>query len=411
MKITSITARQIFDSRGWPTVEAEVWAGGIWGRAAVPSGKSTGRNEARELRDGGPAFSGHGVLKAIENIVKIIAPALNGMDVRAQSALDQKMRSLDGTSLKERLGANAILAVSLAAAQTAAATLRQPLWQYLRALAGTAPASPPRLIFNVINGGWHAGGALTFQEYHLMPKAKTAAEQMRLGVEVYHTLAKVIQEKYGAAATNVGDEGGFAPPVKNSLEPFELMVQTAKKLGYGELIELGLDAAASSFFKNNVYQVDGQSQSRENLLKLYESLIRRYPFAEIEDPFAEEDTAGFGALLKSAGEKPLIVGDDLTVSSASRVARAADQKLISAAILKVNQIGTLTEALETARVAQEKNLKVIVSHRSGETEDTFISHLAWAIGAWGFKAGAPARGERTVKYNELLRIEENFRNC
>lgn len=411
MKITKILARQILDSRGVPTVEADVWAGDVMGRAAAPSGKSTGSNEARELRDGGQAYGGMAVQGAVDVIVNTISPALVATDITSQAGADRVMRELDATPNKAKLGANAILAVSLAIARTAAQVEEQPLWRYLKALAGLSmqPPRPPRLIFNVINGGRHAATNLAFQEYHIIPLHRNIAKAMRIGAEIYHALGDMLAERFGAMARNVGDEGGFTPAASHSFEPFEIMWQAVKRLGYEEDVDLGLDAAATSFYDSGLYRLDHAPLTRELLLTKYQKLAARFPLALIEDPFAEQDMAGFKAIRAAFNNKPLVVGDDLTVSDPKRVEEASAAGAISAVILKVNQIGTLTEALEAAATARANNCEVIVSHRSGETEDTFISHLAYGLNAWGIKAGAPCRGERTAKYNELLRIEESLR--
>lgn len=410
MKISRIIARQIFDSRGAPTVEADVWAGNVLGRAAAPAGKSTGIHEAVELRDNGEAFWGAGVSHAVRNINEAIGPALIGHEVTAQAALDRLMRELDATPNKAKLGANAILAVSLAIARAAALTEEQPLWQYLKNLTGftLVPPRPPRLIFNVINGGRHAATNLMFQEYHIIPHHRNIAKAMRVGAEVYHALGDALAERCGFAARNVGDEGGYAPALSHSFEPFEIMWQVVKQLGYQEDVDLGLDAAATGFYDAGLYRLDQAPLTRELLLAKYQKLAARYPLALIEDPFAEQDLAGFQAIRAAFNVKSIIAGDDLTVSDASRIERSAQVGAINAVIIKVNQVGTLTEALEAVAAAKANQCEVIVSHRSGETEDTFISHLAYGLNAWGIKAGAPARGERTAKYNELLRIEESI---
>ena len=273
-------------------------------------------------------------------------------------------------------------------------------------LAGSAPAAP-RVLFNVINGGLHAGGKLAFQEYHVVPKTTNVGVDIRIGAEIYNVLHNILLDEFGAQAINVGDEGGFTPPCRNSLEPFALIWRAVEKLKYGDLVELGMDAAASSFYKNKLYHLDGQSIVPQSLNALYQKLATTYPFVELEDPFQEGDLESFRTLREDFGEWPLIVGDDLTVTTGKYIDEAAKAGAIGAVIIKVNQIGTLTEALSAAATARSYGCKLIVSHRSGETEDPFISHLAWGLGAWGLKAGAPARGERTAKYNELIRIAES----
>lgn len=403
-----IKAREILDSRGNPTVEAEVFIGEQSFRAAVPSGASTGAKEALELRDGGKRYLGKGVLKAIKNIEKKIAPKLLGIDCSRQGEIDRLMIELDGKENKSRLGANAILGVSLAAARGGAFCQHKQLYRYLGELAGRKKEMKlPRPFFNVINGGKHAGGSLAIQEFMIAPRAESFKENLRIGSEIYHVLGKLIGERYGRAAANVGDEGGFAPPIKKAEEALDLLQEAIKKAGYKHKVDLAMDCAASSFYvkKKNCYQLHKEF-SKEELLKHYLGLIEKYNLFSIEDPFEENDFESFALLRKRSGIQ--IVGDDLTVTNMERIEKAIKEKSCNCLLLKVNQIGTLTEALEAAKMAFEEGWKVMVSHRSGETEDTFIADLAVGLGSGMIKAGAPCRGERTAKYNRLLRIEEEI---
>jgi enolase len=405
--ISLVRARWVLDSRGNPTVETEVYtiARG-YGRAIVPSGASTGTHEALELRDGGKEFYGRGVLRAVENVNKIIAPGLIGMDSRRQEDIDRKMLQMDGTPNKSRLGANAILSVSLAVAHAAADTYSLPLFQYL---GGVLACTMPVPLMNIINGGKHAGNQLKIQEFKIVPVgAKTFAEALRMGSEVYHSLKAYLREKYGPQAINIGDEGGFSPPMKNTREALDALISAIKNSGYepGRDVALALDSAASEFYnrEKGVYTVDGLELSREKLIEFYEKLVQEYPIISLEDPLHEEDFEGFSILTRSL--KIQVIGDDIFVTNVGRLRKGIEVGAANALLLKVNQIGTLTEALEAAKLAMSHEYSVVVSHRSGETEDSTISHLAVALNAGQIKTGAPARGERTAKYNELLRIEE-----
>ncbi len=402
--ITAIKAREILDSRGNPTIEIDLFTKQTCQSAAVPSGASTGKHEALELHDGGKRYLGKGVEKAIRNVEQKISPLLKGVDCFEQRKIDEMMIRKDGTENKKRFGANAILGVSLAAARAANAEQKKFLFQYLHSLAGVnrKPAMP-RPFFNVINGGKHAGNKLAFQEFMIVPKAKSFAEALRMGSEVYHLLKEVIEKKYGKEATNVGDEGGFAPPVKRAEEVLNLLLEAIQKAGYKGKIDLALDCAASEFYKNGKYHLHTK-MSKEKLLSYYLHLIEKYSIISIEDPFEQEDFASFAELRKKSGIQ--IVGDDLTVSNVDRIEEAISEGSCNCLLLKVNQIGTLTEALDAVKLAYDNGWKVMVSHRSGETEDTFIADLAVAIGCGMIKAGAPCRGERIAKYNRLLRIEE-----
>ena len=406
--IADVSARWILDSRGNPTVETEVVTiGGGFGRAAVPAGASRGKHEALELRDGGKKFRGKGVLNAVRNVNEVIAKKIMGMDSRNQRGIDRVMIKLDGTPNKSKLGANAILSVSLAVAKAAANTYGLPLFQYLGgALARVLPVP----LMNIINGGKHAGNKLKIQEFMIVPVgADSFSEALRVGCEVYQYLKEYLVENYGKSAINVGDEGGFAPPLKISREALEALRKSVERAGYelGRDVLLALDAAASEFYdeEKGVYEIDGKELTRDELLDYYAELVGEYPIVSIEDPFHEEDFEGFRiAVEKLKGVQ--IVGDDLFVTNLSRLRKGIEMGAANALLLKVNQIGTLTEAIDAAFESFRNGYNVIVSHRSGETEDTTVAHLAVALNTGQIKTGAPARGERTAKYNELLRIEE-----
>ncbi len=409
-EITAIVAREILDSRGNPTVEVDVYTPVAMGRAAVPSGASTGTHEALELRDGGKRFHGKGVRRAVENINKIIAPELIGMDVTLQRDIDMLMIELDGTENKSNLGANAILGVSLAVAKAAANTLGLPLYQYI---GGTNAYVLPVPMSNVINGGVHAGNDLDFQEFMIMPVgAKSFREAIQMVSETYHTLKKILMEKYGKLAVNVGDEGGFAPPMKEVTEPLEALVKAIEETGYkvGDEIAFALDAASSEFYnaEKDRYTVGGKEYTREELIDLYKELVSTYPIVSIEDPMHEEDFEGFALVTKELGKKIQIVGDDLFVTNVKRLRKGIEMGAANALLLKVNQIGTLSEAIDAAYLAFRAGYGVVVSHRSGETEDATIADLAVAINAGQIKTGAPARSDRNAKYNQLIRIEEEL---
>ena len=406
--IASVSGRWILDSRGNPTVEAEVVTiGGGYGSAAVPAGASKGRHEALELRDGGKEFRGRGVSKAVENINEVIAKEIVGLDAREQRKIDETMIRLDGTPNKSKLGANAILAVSLAVAKAAANTYGIPLFQYLGgALARVLPVP----LMNVINGGKHAGNELRIQEFMIVPVgADSFREALRIGCEVYYELKERLKAKYGKSAINVGDEGGFAPPMRESREALDALMEAIKGAGYepGSDVVLALDAAATEFYdpSDGKYEIDGRKLSRDELLDYYARLVEEYPIVSIEDPFQEDDFEGFKLAVERL-QGLQIVGDDLFVTNITRLSKGIDMGAANALLLKVNQIGTLSEAVDAAFKAMRNGYNVIVSHRSGETEDVTIAHLAVALNAGQIKTGAPARGERTAKYNELLRIED-----
>ncbi|RLF78314.1 phosphopyruvate hydratase [Thermococci archaeon] len=409
-EITGIVAREILDSRGNPTIEVDVYTPVAMGRAAVPSGASTGIHEALELRDGGGRYHGKGVKRAVENVNKIIAPELIGMDVTLQRDIDMLMLELDGSENKSNLGANAILGVSLAVAKAAANTLGIPLYRYL---GGVNAYVLPVPMSNVINGGAHAGNDLDFQEFMIMPVgAKSFREAIQMVSETYHTLKKILMEKYGKLAVNVGDEGGFAPPMKEVTEPLDALVKAIEETGYkvGDEIAFALDVASSEFYEEekNVYVVGGKEYTREELVDLYKELISTYPIVSIEDPVQEEDFEGFAMVTKELGKRVQLVGDDIFVTNVKRLKKGIEMGAGNALLLKVNQIGTLSEAIDAAYLAFRAGYGVVVSHRSGETEDSTIADIAVALNAGQIKTGAPARSDRNAKYNQLLRIEEEL---
>ena len=408
--ISSVKGYWVLDSRGNPTVEAMVTTvGGGTGIASVPAGASKGKHEALELRDGGKEFHGMGVTKAVRNINEIIAEELVGLDSRDQRRIDSTMIKLDGTPNKSRLGANAILAVSIATAKAAANTYPMPLFEYL---GGSMARVMPVPLMNIINGGLHAGNELSIQEFMIVPVgADSFREALRIACEVYQSLKKHLKDKYGRQAINVGDEGGFAPPMKETREALDALVSAVRASGYepGGDVYLALDAAASSFYDEDkgVYRIDGRELGRGEMVDFYLQLVDEYPIISIEDPLHEEDFEGFGEVTSKLVAKGVqVVGDDLFVTNIERLSRGIEMGAANALLLKVNQIGSLTEAFDAAHKAMRNNYRVIVSHRSGETEDNYIAHIAVALNAGQIKTGAPARGERTSKYNELLRIED-----
>ncbi len=410
-KITKIHAREVLDSRGEPTIEVEVYANNLMARAIVPSGKSTGAHEALELRDGDKKrFFEKGVLKAIKNVNEIIAPKLIGKDPSKQREVDEIMLTLDNTENKSKLGGNAIIGVSMACSRLAAKIENLPLYLYISQLLKTnlKKREPLHLSFNIINGGLHAGNNLDIQEHMIVPQTDSIKESVRMASETYHELKTILKEKLGNQATNVGDEGGFAPNFKNYFEPFDFILETIEKIGYKNKIKIALDVAASSFYKNGKYKFSSKELDNDELLKIYDDIINRYPIFFIEDPFAEDDFDGFVKINKKYGKKIPIVGDDLTVTNPKRIEIAENKKACNTLLLKVNQIGTITEALEAINLARKYGWKIIVSHRSGDSEDSFIADLAFGINAYGIKTGAPARSERTSKYNQLMRIEEDW---
>uniref|UniRef100_A0A8D8J7A6 Beta-enolase n=3 Tax=Culex pipiens TaxID=7175 RepID=A0A8D8J7A6_CULPI len=417
MPFKSIKARQIFDSRGNPTVEVDLITDLGLFRAAVPSGASTGVHEALELRDEVKAdWHGKGVLKAVENINKSIAPAVmaSGLCVTQQKEIDELMLKLDGTENKSKLGANAILGVSLAVCKAGAAKKGIPLYKHIAELSGNGDIILPVPAFNVINGGSHAGNKLAMQEFMILPVgAQNFHEAMRIGAEVYHNLKNVIKAKYGKDATNVGDEGGFAPNILENNEALELLKSAIEKAGYPDKIIIGMDVAASEFFKSGKYDLDFKSPddpkrhiTGEQLGDLYKSFIKNYPVQSIEDPFDQDDWENWSKFTGSVDIQ--VVGDDLTVTNPKRIQQACEKKACNCLLLKVNQIGSVTESIQACKLAQSNGWGVMVSHRSGETEDTFIADLVVGLCTGQIKTGAPCRSERLAKYNQLMRIEEEL---
>jgi len=407
-RIDYVKARQILDSRGNPTVEVEVGSGKLRAFACTPSGASTGSNEALELRDNGKEYLGKSVKKAVKNVNDIIAPKLRGMDCREQREIDKMMIELDGTENKSRLGANAIVACSMACARLAALCKGEELYEHLGEVFGFTPKVLPVPAMNVINGGKHAGNDLDIQEHMIMPiNAKSFSEALMYGTEVYHVLKEKILSKYGRSSINVGDEGGYAPPLKETREAFDLIVEAIEELGYQNNVKLAFDAAASEFFDGKSYKIGNKIFSSGELVDFYADLIDTYDIISAEDPFAEEDWDGFVEFTKKFGDKIQIVGDDLFVTNINRLKKGIDLGACNALLLKVNQIGTVSEAIDAAKLAFDNGYRVMVSHRSGETCDDFIADLAVAIDCGQIKTGAPARGERVSKYNRLLKIEEN----
>ena len=412
-KITKVHARQIMDSRGNPTVECDVTlSGGAMGRAAVPSGASTGSFEALELRDGGTAFMGKGVSRAVANVNDTIAPQITGMDASKQTELDEKMLGIDGTPNKDKLGANAILSVSLAAAHAVAKQKNIPLYKYIADVYGNSnPHVLPRPMMNIINGGAHADNGLDAQEFMIIPNgAKNEAMAIQMGAETFHHLKKIL--KSGGHSTNVGDEGGFAPNFNSCAEALDAIIAAIRDAGYkpGEEISIGLDVASSEFYKNGIYNFEGKQMSSDDMIGFYEELIKKYPIISIEDALAEEDWTGWKKLTEKIGNKCQLVGDDLFVTNPIRLERGIDGGIANAILIKVNQIGSLTETLRAIKMAQDAKYGVVISHRSGETEDTTIADLAVATNAGQIKTGSMSRTDRMAKYNQLLRIEEELGN-
>jgi enolase len=408
MKIQKVTAREILDSRGNPTVEVDVvLRSGALGRAAVPSGASTGEHEALELRDRQKRYLGRGVRKAVEHVNRIIAPKVRGRDARQQEQIDGLMIDLDGTPNKRRLGANAMLGVSLAVAKAAAAAVREPLFRYL---GGRDAVTLPVPMLNILNGGAHAASSVDLQEFMVVPVGTSRfAEALRMGTEVFHTLKKVLSERgYG---TGVGDEGGFAPNLNSNQEAIELILEAIERAGYKpeRQIALALDPAASEFYEEGQYvfrKSDGQRRTNGEMVEFYADWRSRYPIVSIEDGLAEDDWEGWAALTKRLGKGTQLVGDDLFVTNVERLRRGIEAGVGNSILIKLNQIGTLTETLTTIRRAKEAGYTTVISHRSGETDDSTIADLAVAVNAGQIKTGSPCRGERTAKYNQLLRIEE-----
>jgi len=420
MAIKEIKAREVFDSRGNPTVECDlVTEKGLF-RAMVPSGASTGIYEALELRDKDPyRFMGKGVLNAVSHVNKRIAPALQGMDETEQEHVDKTMIELDGTENKSALGANAILSVSMAACKAGANAKNLPLYRHIAELAHVREFVLPVPSFNVINGGKHAGNKLAMQEFMILPVgASSFRDAMRMASETYHQLKKVIHMKYGQDATNVGDEGGFAPNIKDAREGLDLLKEAIEKAGYTGKIKIGIDAAASEFLKDDSYDLDFKNpenqgtmrKTGDEMIALYKEFIHDYDIAFLEDPFAQDDWNSFTKITEAMGRDVEIIGDDLLVTNPKRIAIGIQKKAVNGLLLKVNQIGTITESITACKMAQGAGWGVFVSHRSGETEDSFIADLVVGLKTGHIKTGAPCRSERLAKYNQLLRIEEELGN-
>lgn len=410
-KIKEIKAREILDSRGNPTVEVDaILDSGAMGRAAVPSGASTGEHEAIELRDGDKSrYAGKGVLKAVENVRKIIGPKLTGMEASSQKEIDEFMIKLDGTENKSRLGANAILGVSLAVCKASAAEKSVPLYKYI---GGNSANILPVPMMNIINGGAHADNNVDLQEFMIMPfGGGSFREALRIGVEVFHNLKSILKKK--GLSTAVGDEGGFAPDLRSNAEAVEVILEAIKQAGYkaGKDVYIALDPAASSFYENGKYILEAEAKkenSSADMINFYEDWVKKYPIISIEDGLAEDDWDGWLELTKRLGSKIQLVGDDLFVTNTKRLKKGIDLKIANSILIKVNQIGTLTETLAAIKMAKEAGYTAVISHRSGETEDTTISHLAVATGTGQIKTGSTSRTDRIAKYNELLRIEEDL---
>lgn len=407
VEILSVKAREILDSRGNPTVEVDIETDdGHRGRAAVPSGASTGSHEAVELRDSNDKkrYLGKGVLQAVENVNVKIANELIGLDVCDQAAIDFAMLELDGTENKSKLGANAILACSLAAADAAAQVSYLPLFRYL---GGVGACTLPAPMMNIINGGAHANNGIDFQEFMIMPLGfDTFSDGLRAGVEIFHNLKKILEAK--GLSTAVGDEGGFAPDIKNTEEAVEVILKAIEQAGYtpGDEIKIAFDCAATEFFKNGVYDVDGKKLKAAEMVAFLAGLVDKYPICSIEDGCSEDDWDGWKQLTESVGDRCQLVGDDLFVTNSKRLARGIEEGVANSILVKVNQIGTLTETIEAVQLAHGSGYTAVMSHRSGETENTFIADLAVALGTGQIKTGSASRTDRICKYNQLLRIEE-----
>ena len=406
MKIANVIGREILDSRGNPTVEVDVvLENGIVGRAQVPSGASTGIREALEMRDGGTRYMGKGVINAVNHVNNELRNLVIGMDASDQKSLDYAMINLDGTETKSNLGANAILGVSMAALKASAIEAGLPLYKYV----GTGTILPKPMM-NIINGGAHATNNLDFQEFMIIPERDTIKERLRVGAEVFHTLKKVLNEK--GLATGVGDEGGFAPNLKSNEEGFELIMEAIKRAGYtpGVDVNLAIDVAASEFYEDGKYVLKGEGKTftTEQLVKFYQELITKYPIISIEDPVDENDWEGFKLITEKLGDKIQLVGDDLFVTNKKCLQKGIEMGAGNAILLKVNQIGTITETLETIELAKNNGYKTVISHRSGETEDTIIADLAVGLNLGQIKTGSMSRTDRICKYNQLIRIEEEL---
>lgn len=418
-RIRNISAREILDSRGEPTVEIELITGlGVFYDSA-PSGASKSKYEAMELRDGGKRYKGKGVLKAVRNVNEKIFSKIRGRNVSNQERIDQVLIELDGTKNKSRLGANAILPVSMAVSRAGAAAWGIPLWQYLKNLYTNFPAIAEKLVslpqpcFNIINGGIHAGNDLEIQEFMVVPQAENFKESLRAASEIYHALKDVLLKNFGKKAINIGDEGGFAPPLRRTKTALDLLMKAIKLAGYQNKVKIALDCAATQFAAGKkgklFYYFENRRLSSSRLLNFYQNLIKHYPIFSLEDPFSENDFSGFQKIYQKLGKNILIFGDDLLATNLEKMQKAFEKNLCNGLLLKINQIGTITEAIRAARLARTFGWKIMVSHRSGETNDDFIADLAVGISADFIKAGATARGERMVKYNRQLKIEEELK--
>lgn len=410
-KIKSIDAREILDSRGNPTIEVELKTGKFSVLASVPSGASKGKYEAVELRDNQKRYQGKGVLKAIKNIKEIIEPKIKGKDVIKQKDIDNLIIELDGTKNKSKLGANAILAVSIAVCRAGAKAKNIPLYQYIAQLQNVRDLTSSNLpvpCFNVINGGAHAGNDLDIQEFMIIPRKKSFSKNLQTGSEIYYALKEILEENMGKSAINIGDEGGFAPPIFGTQSALGLLVKAIKLAGHKKSVKIGLDCAASQFIKNKTYFLEKRVYTKEELLNFYQDLTKNYPVIFLEDPFSEKDWEGFTEITKKLGKKITIIGDDLLCTNPERIKQAKEKNACNGMILKPNQIGTVSETLESVELAKFYGWKIMVSHRSGDTCDDFISDLAVGISADFIKSGAPVRGERVAKYNRLLKIEKEI---
>lgn len=408
-KIKDIKGREILDSRGNPTVEVDVILdNGIIGRASVPSGASTGSREAIELRDNDDRYNGKGVLKAVNNVNTILKENLVGFETNKQKELDYKMIELDGTKNKSNLGANAILGVSMAYLKASALDSNLPLYKYVSINFGDNKVSEPIPMMNVLNGGVHADNNIDFQEFMIIPTGENIKERIRKGKEVFESLKKILKSKN--LSTNVGDEGGFAPNLDSNTLCFDLLVEAIKNAGYvpSKDIFLGIDAASSEFYKDGLYNIDNKKLTREELIDYYENLVNKYPLISIEDPVEENDFEGFNLITEKLGSKIQLVGDDLFTTNKEYLQKGIEMHAGNAILLKVNQIGTITETLETIKLAKDNNYRTIISHRSGETEDTIIADLAVGLNLGQIKTGSMSRTDRIAKYNELIRIEEDL---
>jgi len=409
-KIKKIEAREILDSRGEPTVEVKLFTDfGVF-RDSVPSGASKGKTEAKELRDGGKRFFGKGVSGAVKNVKEIIAKKLKGEDVLEQKRIDNILLELDGPKDKSHLGANSILPVSMAVCRAGAFASSLPLYSYINSLfLKSRKLKIPFPSFNIINGGAHAGNDLDIQEFMIMPQEKKFSKNLQIGVEVYHSLKEILGMNFGKSAINLGDEGGFAPPLSRTKQALELLKKSIKEAGYLDKVKIGLDCAATHFFKGLEYNLDNSSLTQKGLLSFYEKLVRDFPIIFLEDPFSQDDWQGFQEITRKLKRRIIILGDDLTTTNVERIKKAKKENACTGIIVKPNQIGTITETLEAVKLAKSFRWKIMVSHRSGDTIDDFIADLSVGIVADFIKSGAPARGERVAKYNRLLEIEQEIK--